>query len=92
MLFEVIVLVVTTLNALDRPHQAALPIAKVLYRDGISYFLVRITHLITPSHTDKVPGRHMLSDSERDLGCRQPALIGISGCLVSSPSNFCGMH
>ena len=40
MLFEVLVLVSTILNALDRPHQAQLAVAKTLYRDGIAYFFV----------------------------------------------------
>ncbi|EKM54155.1 uncharacterized protein PHACADRAFT_196585 [Phanerochaete carnosa HHB-10118-sp] len=39
MFFEVLVLVSTVLNALDRPSQAALPITRSLHRDGITYFL-----------------------------------------------------
>ncbi|KAI0344551.1 hypothetical protein BDW22DRAFT_1326561 [Trametopsis cervina] len=38
MLFEVLVLFSTVLNAFDRPHQAEVPVAKALYRDGIIYF------------------------------------------------------
>lgn len=41
MLFEVLVLVSTVLNALDRPSQAELPITRSLHRDGITYFFVR---------------------------------------------------
>lgn len=40
MLFEIIVLVSTILNALDRPSQSELPLTRALYRDGITYFLV----------------------------------------------------
>ncbi|KAI0686846.1 hypothetical protein BC835DRAFT_1378235 [Cytidiella melzeri] len=38
MLFEVLVLFSTILNALDRPHQAHTRVADSLYRDGITYF------------------------------------------------------
>ncbi|KAI0093427.1 hypothetical protein BDY19DRAFT_923643 [Irpex rosettiformis] len=38
MLFEVLVIFSTVLNAFDRPHQAELRVAKTLYRDGIIYF------------------------------------------------------
>ncbi|KAI0812300.1 hypothetical protein BC629DRAFT_1436398 [Irpex lacteus] len=38
MLFEVLVIFSTILNAFDRPHQAELRVAKTLYRDGIIYF------------------------------------------------------
>ncbi|KAJ3553397.1 hypothetical protein NM688_g3635 [Phlebia brevispora] len=40
MLFEVLVLSSTFLNALDRPRNAELPLTKALYRDGIAYFLI----------------------------------------------------
>lgn len=42
MLFEVLVLALTVLNALDRPRGAQLPVVKALYRDGIIYFVVSI--------------------------------------------------
>ncbi|THH00148.1 hypothetical protein EW026_g2346 [Hermanssonia centrifuga] len=38
LLFELLVLLSTLLNALDRPQQSNLPLTKALYRDGISYF------------------------------------------------------
>ncbi|KAH9949009.1 hypothetical protein B0H21DRAFT_731189 [Amylocystis lapponica] len=50
MLFEVLVLVTTSMNALDRPRVAQLPIAKALRGDGIFFFLaltcLRIVNLI----------------------------------------------
>jgi len=39
MIFEVLVLVSTSINALDRPRVAQLPITKALRGDGILYFL-----------------------------------------------------
>ncbi|CAL1708226.1 unnamed protein product [Somion occarium] len=39
MLYEILVLFSTVLNALDRPRGAQLPITKALYRDGIIYFV-----------------------------------------------------
>ena len=48
MLFEVLVIFSTVLNALDRPHQAELRVAKTLYRDGIIYFCVSF-HLMLGS-------------------------------------------
>ncbi|KIP11517.1 hypothetical protein PHLGIDRAFT_454225 [Phlebiopsis gigantea 11061_1 CR5-6] len=38
MLFEVLVLVSTIVNALDRPQQAEMPLTRALHRDGIIYF------------------------------------------------------
>ncbi|KAK7685324.1 hypothetical protein QCA50_011688 [Cerrena zonata] len=43
MLFEILVLVLTILNALDRPRGAQLPVVKALYRDGIIYFVALTT-------------------------------------------------
>lgn len=40
MLFEVLVLLMTSLNALDKPRSAQVPLRRTLHRDGIGYFLV----------------------------------------------------
>ena len=40
MLFEVLVLISTIVNALDRPQQAEMPLTRALHRDGIIYFFV----------------------------------------------------
>lgn len=40
MLFEILVLLMTSLNALDKPRSAQIPLHRTLHRDGIGYFLV----------------------------------------------------
>lgn len=40
MLFEILVLIFTCWNAIDRPMEAHMPITKALHRDGITFFVV----------------------------------------------------
>ena len=42
MLFELLVLIFTVINALDRPRTAKTRIMSTLYSDGVAYFIVRV--------------------------------------------------
>ena len=51
MVFEVLVLASTVINALDRPTTAETPLTRALHRDGITYFFVRASPCPTTATT-----------------------------------------
>lgn len=55
MVFEIIVLVATLLNALSVPRQANMPLRNALHRDGITFFMV----CLFPRHHEILPAYHM---------------------------------
>lgn len=46
MLYEIIVLIMACLNALQRPRDIRTPLTKVFHSDGILFFLVSIGSLV----------------------------------------------
>src|ERR1700683_1112197 len=66
MLFEVLVLLLTSWNAFDRPRMASLRLASALHRDGMTFFMVRSPcyHEVDHIRIAFIPGSHHASSTE----------------------------